>query len=156
MWKPKSEDENKGILKICEHDHCGCEKNIFISSIKHTFNILVYIFLITLILNLIIHFIGPDAISKLLMKNSFLEPILTSLVGLIPNCASSVIITELYINEAISLGAMMSGLLTGSGVALMVLFKENKNFIENVKILCTICFIGILIGILFNLIGVAL
>lgn len=156
FWKQKEPKDDESIHKICEHNHCGCEKNIFSSALKHTFNITIYIFLITLLLNALIYFIGMDAISKLLMKNSLLEPIFTSLVGLIPNCAASVIITELYLNHAISFGALMSGLLTGSGVALMVLFKENKKMRDNVKILFIIYFIGVIIGILFNLLGVSL
>ena len=150
VWKNKK-DKHNHIHEICEEEHCGCEKNIFISTTKHTLHIILFIFIANVILNGIIHFIGPDAISNMLMKNTFFEPLFTSLLGLIPNCASSVIITELYLSSSISFGAMLSGLLTGSGVALVVLFKVNKNIKENIKILCTIYFVGILVGILFNI-----
>ena len=155
VWKNKK-DKHNHIHEICEEEHCGCEKNIFLSTIKHTLHIILFIFIANVILNGIIHFIGPDAISTMLMKNTFFEPLFTSLLGLIPNCASSVIITELYLSSSISFGAMLSGLLTGSGVALVVLFKVNKNIKENIKILCTIYFAGVLVGILFNILKIVI
>lgn len=155
VWKNKK-DKHNYIHEICEEEHCGCEKNIFISTAKHTLHIILFIFIANVILNGIIHFIGPDAISNMLMKNTFFEPLFTSLLGLIPNCASSVIITELYLSSSISFGAMLSGLLTGSGVALVVLFKVNKNIKENIKILCTIYFAGVLVGILFNILKIVI
>lgn len=155
IWKQKK-DKHNHIHEICEDEHCGCEKNIFVSTINHTANITIFIIIVNLILNGVMHYIGPDAISKLLMKNTFLEPVFTSLLGLIPNCASSVIITELYLSGSISFGAMLAGLLTGSGVALVVLFKVNKNIKENIKILFTIYFIGVLVGIIFNLLKIIL
>ena len=155
LWKNRKNNDNH-IHEICEEEHCGCENNLLLSTIKHTLHIIMFIFLANLILNGIIHFIGPDAIADLFMKNTFFEPIFTSLLGLIPNCASSVIITELYLNSSISFGAMIAGLLTGSGVALVVLFRVNKNIKENIKILCTIYFIGVVIGIIFNLVNMAI
>jgi len=156
MFCKNRKDKHNHINEMCEDEHCGCEKNIFLSTLKHTIHITLFIFIANLILNGIIHFVGPDAISKMLMKNTFFEPLFTSLLGLIPNCASSVIITELYLSNSISFGAMLSGLLTGSGVALVVLFKVNKSIKENIKILCTIYFIGVLIGVIFNLLNIAL
>lgn len=83
-----------------------------------------------------------------------LGPILSSLIGLIPNCASSVVITQLYLENVISFGAMMSGLLTGSGVAILVLFKVNKNLKENLKILGLVYIIGVISGIIIELINI--
>ena len=71
-------------------------------------------------------------IATIFMKNSIFGPFLASLIGLIPNCAASVVITELYLNNAISFGMTMAGLLTGSGVALLLLFKVNNNLKENI------------------------
>ena len=150
IFRTKKEAKDH-IHDICEEEHCGCEKNIFLSTIKHTINIISFIFIANFVLNTIIHFIGPDALSNFLMKNTFLEPVFTSLLGLIPNCASSVIITELYLTNSISFGAMLAGLLTGSGVALVVLFKVNKNIKDNLKVLCTIYFIGVIVGIVLNI-----
>lgn len=152
FWKKVKKHEH--FHDLCEDHHCGCEKNIFVSSIKHTLQILSFIFIITLLLNGVIYYVGEKAITNLLLKNSAIEPFLTSLVGLIPNCGASVIITELYLSNALSFGAMMSGLLTGSGVALVVLFKENKDKKENLKILCTIYLIGSLVGLLIHLLHI--
>lgn len=149
----KKENQKEKIHALCEEEHCGCHKNLFLSSLKHTFHIFLFLLLFTFLLNTLIFFIGEDNISKLLLKNSFIEPFLTSLVGLIPNCASSVIITKLYLAEAISFGAMLSGLLTGSGVAIMLLLKENKDLKENLMIIATIYFIGALIGLFINIIS---
>ena len=106
----------------------------------------------SLLLNTLIYLIGEENISKLFLKGSIFCPFISSVIGLIPNCASSVIITELYLNGAITYGSMISGLLTGSGVALMVLFKVNKDKKEDFKILGILYFIGVLSGIIIDLI----
>lgn len=112
--KNKSSAEDK-IVDLCEEEHCHCEKGILKSALKHTFSIFLYIFVLTLILNSIVELIGEDKISDFISGSKILEPFITALIGLIPNCASSVIITELYVSEIISFGAMMSGLLVNSG-----------------------------------------
>ena len=95
-------------------------------------------------------------IAAIFMKNSVFGPFLSSLIGLIPNCAASVVITELYLNNAISFGMTMAGLLTGSGVALLLLFKVNNNLKENISILLTIYFIGAICGIVIDMLGFTL
>lgn len=140
----------------CLHEKCHCEKGILKSSIHHTLNITLYLFLTTLVINFLIYFIGEENISLFLANKNILSYFLSSLVGLIPNCASSIIITELYLNELISIGSMFSGLLTGCGVGLLILFRTNKNLKENIIILITIYFIGVLCGILIDLIGVVI
>ena len=77
---------------------------------------------------------------------------LSSLIGLIPNCAGSVIITELYLSKLITLGTLFSGLLTGSGLGILLLFKTNKSIKENITILSLIYFIGVIIGIIVDLV----
>ena len=77
---------------------------------------------------------------------------IASLVGLIPNCAGSVIITELYLSSMITTGTMLSGLLTGSGLGILLLFKSNKNIKENMLILSIIYFTGAIIGFIVDLI----
>ena len=143
---------NKKDYHICEEDNCHCESGIFKSSLKHTFNIFLFVVIINLILNICFEYIGNDYLSKLFLKNSIFGTFVTSLVGLIPNCGSSVIITELFLNNAITFGSMLSGLLTGSGVAILVLFKSNKDIKENFKILGIVYFIGVLSGIVIDLI----
>lgn len=140
---------------ICDEEDCNCSHGIFISSIKHTFNILTFILVCNFIINILFEYLGHDYLSKLFLKNSLFSPFVTSLIGLIPNCGSSVVLTQLFINDAISMSALISGLLTGSGVATLVLLKENKNKKESLFIILLIYLIGVISGIgieIFNLI----
>lgn len=139
---------------ICDEEECHCEKGIVKSSIKHTLHILIFILLASFIINIVFHFVGEEYLSKILLKDSIFGPFITSLIGLIPNCCSSVIITELYVNSAISIGSLISGLLTGSGVAILVLFKENKDIKHNMIILSLVYSIGVISGIVIDLIGI--
>ena len=148
----KKKEENH-IHEICEHDDCDCEHHgIFKSSIIHTFKTTIFIFISLIIINFIFHNFGEAYLSKLLLSNPIISPLITSLIALIPSCASSVILTELFILEQISFGSLISGLLTNSGVAIMLLFKNNKNLKENISILLLIYGIGIVAGIILNLI----
>ena len=149
----KKNKTNYEIKDFCEEEHCDCEHSIFKSAIKHTFNIVLFIFIISLILHVGLHYLGEDKISNFLLKDSIFSPFLSSLIGLIPNCASSVVITELYLNGAINFASCIAGLLTGSGVALALLFKINKNQLENFKIILTLYLIGSLSGVLIELIN---
>lgn len=147
--------EKLEIKELCEKENCHCEKGILISSLKHTFNIIIFIFIITFLLNFAFEYLGESNVQRIFLKDSILSPFISSLVGLIPNCGSSVVITELYLNNTITFGSCMAGLLTGSGVAILILFKTNKNINENIKIASIIYFVGVISGIiidLFNLI----
>lgn len=147
----KKKKDNLDIKHLCEEQHCDCEHGILKSSLKHTFSIVLFIIIVTFILNLAVHYLGEENIGKLFLKNSIFSPFLSSLIGLIPNCASSVILTELYLSSAISLSSCIAGLLTGSGAALIVLFKVNKNKKDNIKIILTLYFIGALSGVALNI-----
>ena len=146
--------EKNHIHDFCEEEHCNCKNGELISTIKHTLNITLFIIIISFILNTIIYYVGEDTLGNLIFRKKVLGPILSSLIGLIPNCASSVVITQLYLENVISFGAMMSGLLTGSGVAILVLFKVNKNLKENLKILGLVYIIGVISGIIIELINI--
>ena len=149
IFKFKKEKKN---YDICEEEHCHCKESIIISSLKHTLNIVVFILLINFILNICFNYLGQDYLSKILLKDSFFGPFISGLIGLIPNCGASVMLTELYINNAINFGSLISGLLTGSGIAIMILFKTNKHFLENLKIVGILYLIGVLSGIIIELI----
>ena len=146
----KKEEEEK-IEEICEHEHCHCDKGIFSSALKHTINIAIFIFVITLILNGIIKFIGEDKISHFISNNVILGPVIAGLIGLIPNCASSVILTELFIEKVISMPILISGVDVNAGVGLLVLFKTNKNVKENISIVGLLYGIGVIAGIILEL-----
>lgn len=141
-------EKNKKIVDLCEEEHCHCHENgIIRASLKHTFNITIYIFLITLIINILIGIVGEDVIAGAIQNNAVLGPILACLIGLIPNCASSVIITNLYIENVINISALIAGLLTGAGVGLIVLFRTNKKHIkENISIVAILYFLGVISG----------
>lgn len=141
------------IKDLCDHEHCDCEHGIFKSAIKHTINITLYIFIISLVLNIIIYFIGEDNLAHILNSTPVLGPIIASLVGLIPNCASSVIITQLYLSNVLNFATLVAGLLVNTGVGLLVLFRTNKDVKENIKITALLFIIGAISGIIFDLIG---
>ena len=150
----RKNNKNKYDYHICEEEHCHCDHGIVKSSLKHTFNIIIFIIGVSFILNVVFLYCGIDLISKIFMKDTLFGPFLGSLVGLIPNCGASVILTEMFLKGAINLGTCMAGLLTGSGVSLLVLFKSNKNIKENLYICLTLYLIGVLVGIFIEFIGI--
>lgn len=152
LLRKKTVEESDHIHDICEHEHCHCEKGVFRSAVSHTAQITLFILLVTFALNLILHFVGEDALANLILTRPVLGPVLSGIVGLIPNCAGSVVITQMYLQGAMSLGAAMAGLLTGTGVGVLVLFRVNHNRKENVKILAMLYVIGVLAGIVIGLI----
>lgn len=152
LLRRKDAAEHHHIHEICEHEHCQCEKSIFRSALYHTAWIALFILLITFALNLILFWVGEDALANLLMNRPVIGPLLAGLVGLIPNCAGSVAITQLYLEGVLDVGAAMAGLLTGSGVGLLVLFRVNHNRKENLKILGLLYIIGVIAGTVTGLI----
>lgn len=144
-------------FEICNTEHCNCNhehgiKRILKSAIKHTVSTLLFIIIISFIINMLLEFLGEENLSKIFLKDSIFGPFVSSLVGLIPNCAASVMITQLYLSDAISLGSTIAGLLTGSGVAILVLFKSNKNIKENLAILLIVYGLGAITGVIIQLI----
>ena len=149
----KDKEEEK-IVDLCEKDHCHCEKGIIKSSLKHTLNIFIFILIISLLMHIIIHLIGEETIASIILNKPILGPIIASLIGLIPNCAASVILTQMYLENLISAATMISGLLVGAGVGLAVLFKTNRGIKENLKIVGLLYFIGVISGIILEFIGI--
>ena len=88
-------------------------------------------------------FLGPKILSDMFYNNSLITPFIVSIIGLIPNCAASVLIVELYLSEILSFGSMIAGLLTGAGVSTVILFKSNRNFKENLSLILFLYFIEI-------------
>lgn len=144
----------KSDFVLCEDEDCDCDHSIIKSSLIHTLKIAFFILIITFLINILFHFVDLSFLESALKNNKILTPFIASLIGLIPNCASSVMISELYLNNLISLGTTLSGLLTGSGVAIMVLVRKNKNISENIFIIGLIYIIGVIWGLLFNFMGV--
>ena len=151
MIKKDSTEETK-IEELCEHEHCHCEDGIILSAVKHTLNIIIFIFIITLVINGVITLIGEETIAHFISQNVILGPIIAGLIGLIPNCASSVILTELFLENVISMPILISGVSVNAGVGLLVLFKTNKNMKENLKIVSLLYAIGVVSGIILEII----
>lgn len=150
----KSPEKKADIHAICEHEHCHCEQGSIVrSAINHTVHIVLYIFLISLVLNLVIEGIGEDNLSGLILNVPVVGQMIAALVGLIPNCAASVIITQLYLEGILNGGAMMAGLLASSGVGLLILFRLHQNPKKNLQILVLLYLSGVFWGILVQFMG---
>lgn len=153
----EEDSEENEIGHMCEEEHCHCnESGILKSAIHHTLSILVFIVLITFIINTVVYFVGEETIAGWILNKPVIGPVIASLIGLIPNCAASVIITNMYLENVISLGSMISGLLTGAGVGLAVLFKTNNKIKENIRIIILLYAIGVISGIMIDLIGITI
>lgn len=146
--------EEERIMDLCEKEHCHCDHGIIKSALKHTLNILIFVIIITFVINIVIYFIGENNIANFLQSNPILAPVLASLIGLVPNCASSVILTQLYVENVITVSTMISGLLVGAGVGLAVLFKMNKGLKENLKIIGILFVVGVISGVGLQLMGI--
>ena len=120
----KSYNMVEKIGHVCDHDHCGCETSIFKSALRHTITIFAFIVVISFALNTLIHFVGEETLGNLILNKPVIGPLIAGIIGLIPNCASSVVLTQLYIEGVLGLGSLMAGLLAGSGVGILVLFRR--------------------------------
>ena len=135
--------EKHDIGDICKGEHCHCDehKGIFVPTLTHTLKVFGFLLVFTLALNFAIELLGADRLSEILLGNTFFQPLIAALIGLIPNCAASVLLTEMYLGGALSFASVIAGLCSGAGIGLMVLFRTNKKPRENLKIL------GLLYGI---------
>ncbi len=151
LRKNYKEEKEENIEDLCEHEHCHCEEGIWKSAIKHTVNVFVFILIISLILNIIIKIIGEDALGGLISNKPILGALIAGLIGLIPNCASSVILTQLYLSGVLNIALMIGGLLVNAGVGLLVLFKVNHHPKQNIKIVITLYAIGTISAMILQL-----
>lgn len=147
----RSKIDNKKIEDMCDEEHCHCKNGIFVSSLIHTLKTTLFVLIANVVIGLGIYYIGEDNLAKLLHNKNIFVYFLSSLIGLIPNCASSIVLTEVYLNKLISMGVLLSGLLTGSGIGILLLFKNNKNIKENLLILSIIYFVGVILGFIVDL-----
>ena len=153
------QDEKIQIHDLCEHDHCGCHDehgSPLRSAIKHTAQVTLFIFLITLVLGGAIEIVGEQAFSGFIADNPTLSVFAAAVVGLIPNCAASVIVTELYLEGTLGFGAAMAGLLVSAGVGLLVLLRTNRKPVQNIVIIVILLAMGIGWGLLFQATGFSL
>lgn len=156
IMRKKHKQEEEKIIDLCEKEHCHCEHGIVKSALKHTLSIFIFILLVTIMINLLMFVIGEENIKNFLQNRPILAPIIAGFIGLIPNCASSVILTQMYLENMISVATMISGLLVGAGVGLAVLFKMNKGVKQNIRIVALLYAIGVVAGIIIELIGISI
>lgn len=143
--------EEPQIEEFCEREHCSCGEHFALSALRHTLQITGFILLFTFVLNLIIHGVGEDKLAALVLDRPVLSNLLAAVVGLIPNCASSVVLTELYLSGIVSVGALLSGLLVNAGVGLAILFRNNRPVWDSLRVLALLFGIGAMVGILVDL-----
>lgn len=149
-----TEHEHLKIEEMCDHQNCHCgEGKIWSSALRHTLQILFFITIISFVLNLLIGIVGEDTLSVMLSGKPVLGCILAGMIGLIPNCAASVVLTQLYLEGMLSAGSMIAGLLVGAGVGLLVLFRVNEDMKENIKITVMLYVIGVISGIIIETAG---
>ena len=149
----KENHENIKIHDFCEHEHCHCEDGIIKSALRHTMRIFLFVFLFTVILNVGIEIIGEEQLAEFILNKPLVGPVLAGMIGLIPNCASSVIITQMFLDGLMSFGTMMAGLLVGAGVGILVLLRVNEDKAESLRIIGILYLAGALCGILLNVLS---
>ena len=145
------------IHDLCERDHCHChdgEGGILKSALKHTLQVTVFIFVITIVLNGVLEVVGEDALGEFLSANPVLSVFGSALVGLVPNCAASVVIAQLYVSGVLGSGAMLAGLLVSAGVGLLVLVRTNRHWKQNVAIIVGLYAMGVFWGLIANALGI--
>ena len=143
--------QGRNMEQICSDCHCEEENGILKPALHHTIHLFSWLLVLTLILNVVMDLTGAEQLSAWLLGNTVFQPVLAALIGLIPNCAASVILTQLYLSGAISFASVVAGLCTGAGAGLLVLFKMNKDKRENLKILSLLYVIGVLAGMILEL-----
>lgn len=154
IYKKRSIKCESKIEEFCEREDCHCHHGIIKPALIHTIKVGAFIFVFTLALNTLIQYVGEENIKELVLNRPFLANVLSALIGLVPNCASSVIISELYIDSIISAGTMISGLLANSGVALAVLFRTNRPRKNNVLIVILLFVISIVSGLIIDALAI--
>lgn len=153
--KPLANEKMK-IAQMCETEKCKCTDGIFKSALKHTLHIFVFIFAVTVLLNMAIHMIGEENLGNFILNRPVIGVMLAAIIGLLPNCAASVVITTLYLEGMMSFGAMMSGLLVGAGVGILVLCRVNKDWKDNLKAIGLLYLCGVAGGLLLEVFGMAI
>ena len=151
LFRKKEEPQ---IEHLCERQHCHCERGIWRSALSHTWRIFLYIVAATLILNFAIALVGEETLAAVVLDKPVLGLFAAALVGMIPNCASSVVLTQLYLSGVLGAGALTAGLLSGSGVGFLVLLRVNENRKENLRIFGLLYVLGVVGGALIQILGV--
>ena len=142
------------IDELCEEAGCKCEESIWKSALRHTVKIFGFLLLVTFCLNLVIDLWGTEHLAGFILNRPVAGELLAGVIGLIPNCAASVVLTELYLSGGMGIGALLSGLLVGSGVGLLVLFRMHRHWKDNLLTLAILYGSGVVLGSLAGLLPI--
>ena len=140
------EQNSTDIEDMCA-EGCDCERGILRSALHHTVSVGQYILIVTLAINMAVFFIGEETLGAIIVDIPVLSHLIASIVGLIPNCSASVVLTNFALEGFISVGTMLSGLLTGAGVGILVLLRMNKRPRENAVIIAILVAAGVIFGL---------
>ncbi len=147
LGKKKEQEPFKELCADCDCEHHG----ILHSALHHTLHIIIIILIVNILLGCVMEFAGEQTVEKLMMTNSWAQPVIAAFVGFIPNCAASAVLTKLYISGVVSFGALIAGLCTGAGVGLMVLFRTNKNYKQNFAIMGILYAVAVASGLIIQM-----
>lgn len=128
----------------------GEGESVFGSAIRHTLEVFAFLFVFTFVLGLLIEAVGMKGVSKMLLQNTVFQPVLAALIGLIPNCGASVILTELYIEGVISFGSIIAGLCSSAGLGLVVLWRTNRSKKESALVTLLLFAIAVVSGVILQ------
>lgn len=156
-------EDADGHVAGCDHDHghghshaggrFGIVGSILMSAVSHTVQVSLFIFLVTFALVLVLETVGEDALAAFLSGNQLLAVFASALVGLVPNCSASVVITQLYLEGVLGFAPLMAGLLTSAGVGYLVLFRTNRHPRENAVIVVGLFLVACVWGLVFAALG---
>ena len=135
------------------HEHHEEESSIWVAALTHTLNIFVFILLFSFLIGLVVHSVGEQTVAAFLNSMGPLQPIFAALIGLVPNCAASVLLTQLYLSGSIRFSAAVAGLCSGAGVGLAVLYKTNPSWKQNLFITGLLWAMGAGAGLILQIIG---
>ena len=145
------------IERLCEKEHCHCESGSIVgSALKHTLHIILFVFAITVLLNLAFLFLGEDRLTAVISSRPITGMFLSALIGLIPNCGASVLLTQMYLHGVLPASHLIAGLLDGAGVGLLILFRVNPDQKENLRITLLLYLLAVVFGLLIHLLGISI
>ncbi len=149
--KSHADEPKPQIEEMCEREGCNCHDHFAISALKHTLQTVLFVLAFTFVLHLATDLIGEDTLASFMLNRPLLSNLLAALLGLIPNCAPSVVLTELYLNGLLSTGALLSGLLVNAGIGTAILIRQNRPVKDTLRVLGLLFAIGLVAGVLIDL-----
>ena len=143
----------KTLHQLCEQEDCHCEDGILKSAVRHTIKIFSFVFVVSLLMNLAVELVGQEQLGRFILNRPVAGELIAGLIGMIPNCAASVVLTSLYLQGGVSAGAMIAGLLVGSGVGLLVLLRMNRDWRDNLLTVGILYVGGVVFGMVAGVLG---